>query len=40
LPDLFSSGKTFSAPWSTADNRNPGVYSLAACIKVDGKSYL
>ncbi len=37
---LFSSGKTFSALWSTADNQNPGVYSLAACIKVDGKWYL
>ena len=37
---VFSSGKTFSALWSTADNQNPGVYSLAACIKVDGKWYL
>lgn len=37
---LFSSGKTFSQLWSTADNQNPGVYSLAACIKVDGKWYL
>lgn len=25
---LFSSGKTFSALWSTANNQNPGVYSL------------
>ena len=34
---VFSSGRTFSALWSTVDNQNPGVYSLAACIKVDGK---
>jgi hypothetical protein len=37
---LFSSGKTFDELWSTADNPNPGVYSLAACIEVDGKWYL
>ena len=37
---LFSSGKTFSALWSSANNQNPGVYSLAACIKVGGKWYL
>jgi hypothetical protein len=29
---LFSSAKTFSVLWSTANNQNPGVYSLAAHI--------
>jgi hypothetical protein len=37
---VFSSGKTFSALWSTANNQNPGVYSLAALIEVDGKWYI
>jgi hypothetical protein len=37
---LFSSGKTFSALWSSANTQNQGVYSLAACIKVGGKWYL
>lgn len=37
---VFSSGKTFSALWSSADNQTPGVYSLAAVVKVDGKWYL
>ena len=38
---LFSSGKTFSALWSTANNQNPGIYSLAALIiEVDGKWYI
>jgi hypothetical protein len=37
---LFSSGKTFSALWNSANNQAPGGYSLGACIKVDGKWYL
>ena len=37
---LFSSGKTFSALWSSANTQNQGVYSLAACIKVGGKWYI
>jgi hypothetical protein len=37
---LFSSGKTFSALWGTANNQNPGVYWLAALIEVDGKWYI
>jgi hypothetical protein len=37
---LFSSGKTFSALWSSADNQDASVYSLAACVKVDGKWYV
>jgi hypothetical protein len=37
---VFSSGNSFSALWSTANNQNPGVYSLAALIEVDGKWYV
>jgi hypothetical protein len=37
---LFSSGKTFDALWSTADNQDASIYSLTSCIEVDGKWYL
>ena len=34
------SPRTRPLTWSTANNQNPGVYSLAALIEVDGKWYV
>ena len=40
LAALFSSGKTFSDLWRTADNQDASIYSLTSCTEVDGKWYL
>jgi hypothetical protein len=38
---IFSSGKSFSQQWSAANASSPpNVYSLAPCIKIDGKWYI
>ena len=38
---VFSSGKSFSQQWSAAlASTAPNVYSLAPCVKVDGKWYV